>query len=119
MEKVELINVSKKRELDVIIWQEYNIGLQNLLEKDKYLRENYNISRLIHDSTNIVKQRWIRAVKAARIAVENDENDQDPQHAQQSIIWRAVLRTLLRARKYKSPQTGPVQQPDKCVDRDR
>ena len=72
-----------KRELDIIIRQEFEVGLQNLLEKDKHLREKYTKSKLVHDSTNVVKQHWIRAVTAARIAAEKES--QESQDDQQSI----------------------------------
>ena len=77
---------AKNKDLNEDIRIQLDIGLQNLLKKDQYLRKKYTRSKLLHDSTIVDKQNWIRAVKAARIAVENSENNQGSQHFQQSII---------------------------------
>ena len=74
------------KELNEEIRIQFNIGLKNLLKKDQYLWKKYTRSHLLHDSTIDDKRSWIKAVQAARIAVENFENNQDSQHFQQTII---------------------------------
>ena len=73
------------KELNEEIRIQFNIGLQNLLEKDQYLKKDYTLSKLLHESSIDDKRSWIRAVQAARRAVENNEINEGSQHFQQPI----------------------------------
>ena len=74
---------ANNRELDSQIEQEFIIGFANILPKDKYLFQEYTVSKLKCE-TITVKRHWLHSLSAARNATEVVEPIQ--QETQLSII---------------------------------
>ena len=60
------------KELNEEIRIQFNIGFQTLLEKDQYLKKDYTLSKLLHESTIVDKRNWIKAIQAAQRVAENN-----------------------------------------------
>ena len=74
---------ANNRELDSQIEQEFIIGFANILPKDKYLFQEYTVSKLKCE-TITVKRHWLHSLSAARNATEVVEPIQ--QETQLSIL---------------------------------
>ena len=72
------------KELNFQIRQQFTIGFQNLLLRDRRIYLRSSITHLI-DSPRATKQNWIRNLNAARMSANpSDENEEEaiPQHTQ-------------------------------------
>ena len=66
------LQVEERNRINTLIYQEFVVGREHLLEEDQFLFEDFDLDSLLRSDTEM-KKAWIARINAARHAIDLPE----------------------------------------------